>query len=109
LLKKHKKLLYLGSYPNSNQQIEPELMKIVLKNALVDYHLTREWSSSFLDKTLHFLEPKKVAGSLALTAKSEELRHFLSMRHNLSKIYGTEPIPGQMLTPSNLTCEMKNT
>ena len=84
-------------------------MKIVLKNTLVDYHLTREWSSGFLDETLHFLEPKKVVGSLALTAESEELRHFLSMRHNmstLSKIYGTEPIPGQMLTPSNLEVVM---
>jgi hypothetical protein len=106
LKKKHKKFLYLGSYPNSNRQIEPELMKIVLKNTLVDYHLTREWSSGFLDETLHFLEPKKVVSSLALTAESEELRHFLSMRHNLSKIYGTELIPGQMLTPSNLEVVM---
>ena len=84
-------------------------MKIVLKNTLVDYHLTREWSSSFLNETLHFLEPKKVVGSLAFTAESEELRHFLSMRHNmsiLSKIYDTEPIPGQMLTPSNLEVVM---
>jgi hypothetical protein len=80
-------------------------MKIVLKNALVDYHLTCEWSSGLLNKSLFFLAPKKIVGSLALTAEREELQHFLSMRHNISsltKIYGTEPIPGQMLSPSNL-------
>ncbi|GET58091.1 uncharacterized protein LOC107327733 [Rhizophagus irregularis DAOM 181602=DAOM 197198] len=72
---------YIGSYPNSNRKIEPELMKIVLKNTLVDYHLTC---------------------SLALTAEREELQYFLSMRHSTSKIYGTEAIPGQLLKPSYL-------
>jgi hypothetical protein len=84
-------------------------MKIVLKNALVDYHLTRKWRFGLLNETLCFLEPKKDVGSLALTAEREELQHFLSMRHNLStlsKVYGTEPIPGQMLTPSNLEVVM---
>ena len=37
---------------------------------------------------------------MALTAEREELQHFLSMSHNTSKIYGTEPIPEQMLTLS---------
>jgi hypothetical protein len=74
-------------------------MKIVLKNALVDFCLTRKWSSGFLDETLHFLEPKKVVSSLALTAESEELRHFLFMRHNLF-------IPGQIFIPSNLEVVM---
>jgi hypothetical protein len=101
--------LFTGSYPNSNRQIEPELMKIVLKNALVDYHLTRKWSSGLLDKSLCVLIPKKDVGSLALTAEREELQHFLSMRHNtstLSKIYGTEVIPGQFLKPSYLRVVM---
>ena len=84
-------------------------MKIVLKNALVDYHLTRKWSSGLLDKSLCILIPKKDVGSLALTAEREELQHFLSMRHNtstLSKIYGTEVIPGQFLKPSYLRVVM---
>lgn len=96
---------YIGSYPNSNRQIEPELMKIVLKNTLVDYHLSCKWTSCLLEKSLHLLTPKKAVGSLAFTAEREELQHFLSMRHNtstFSKIYGTEPIPGQMLKPSYL-------
>jgi hypothetical protein len=79
-------------------------MKIVLKNALIDYHLTCKWSFGILDESLCLLIPRKAVGSLALTAEREELQHFLSMRHNmstLSKIYGTEPIPGQMLNPSN--------
>ena len=84
-------------------------MKIVLKNSLVDHHLTCKWSSGLLDESLRFLMPKKDVGSLALTAEREELQHFLSMRHNtstLSKIYGTEAIPGQFLKPSYLRVVM---
>ena len=90
-------------YPNNNRQIEPELMKIVLKNTLVDYHLTCKWTSGLLDKSLCLLMARKAVGSLALTEEREELQHFLSMRHNIStffKIYGTEKLPGQMLKPS---------
>jgi hypothetical protein len=80
-------------------------MKIVLKNTLVDYHLTCRWSSGLLDESLYLLTSKKAVGSLALTEEREELQHFLSMRHNtstFSRIYGTEKLPGQMLKPSNL-------
>ena len=78
-------------------------MRIVLKNSLVDYHLTCQWTSGLLEKTLQFLVPKKVAGSLAVTNDfdREELQYFISMRHDTSnKIYGTELIPGNMLEPS---------
>ncbi|RHZ49873.1 hypothetical protein Glove_510g4 [Diversispora epigaea] len=62
----------ISSYPNSNRQIKPELMRIVLKNLL------------------------KAAGSLAVTNEfdREELQHNTS-----NKIYGIEYIPGHMLTP----------
>ena len=79
-------------------------MKIVLKNTLVDYHLTCRWSSGLLDESLCLLMPRKAVGSLALTEERDELQHFLSMRHNIStssKIYGTEKLPGQMLKPSH--------
>ena len=84
-------------------------MKIVLKNTIVDYHLICKWTSGLLEESLHLLVPKKVVGSLAITEEREELQHFLSMRNNIStfsKIYGTEPIPGQMLIPSNLKVVM---
>ena len=102
---KYKKIYYhcSGSYPNSNQQIELELMKIVLKNTLIDYHLTCKWSSGLLEESLSLIMPKKAIGSLAFTAEREELQHFLSMRHNTFtslKIYRTEKLPGQMLNPS---------
>jgi len=103
--KEYKKInyYYTGSYPNSNRQIESELMRIVLKNTLIDYHLTCKWSSGLLEESLSLIMPKKAIGSLAFTAEREELQHFLSMRHNTStslKIYGTEKLPGQMLNPS---------
>ncbi|CAG8709362.1 938_t:CDS:1, partial [Gigaspora rosea] len=74
-------------------------MKIFLKNASVDYHLTQNWTSGLLDNTLHLIKPKKAVGSLALTSTmdNKELKYFLSLRHQTSvafKIYGTEPIPG---------------
>ena len=84
-------------------------MKIVLKNTLVDYQLARKWSSGLLEESLCFLIPKKDVGSLALTTEREELQHFLSMRHDtstISKIYGTEAIPGQFLGPSYLRVVM---
>jgi hypothetical protein len=84
-------------------------MKIVLKNTLVDYHLSCKWTSGLLDESLHLLVPKKAVGSLAITAKSEELQNFLFIRHNTSmhfKIYGTEPLPGQMLNPSYINVVM---
>ena len=84
-------------------------MNIVLKNALVDYHLTCKWSLGILDESICLLAPRKDVGSLAVTSERDELQHFLSMRHNMltqSKIYGTEPIPGQMLMPSNLEVVM---
>src|ERR1043165_4899378 len=70
---------YTGSYPNSNRQIEPELMRIVLKNTLIDYHLTCKWLSGLLEESLSLIMPKKAVGSLAFTAEREELQHFLSM------------------------------
>jgi hypothetical protein len=72
-------------------------MRIILKNTLIDYHLTCKWSSSLLEESLSLIMPKKAVGSLAFTAEKEELHHFLSMRHNtstFSKIYGTEKLPG---------------
>ncbi|EXX73714.1 hypothetical protein RirG_057890 [Rhizophagus irregularis DAOM 197198w] len=84
-------------------------MKIVLKNTLVDYHLSCKWTSGLLDESLHLLVPKKAVESLAITAEREKLQHFLFMRHNtsmISKIYGTEPLPGQMLNSSYINVVM---
>ncbi|CAB5351793.1 unnamed protein product [Rhizophagus irregularis] len=94
---------YIGSYPNSNRQIEPELMRIVLKNTLINYHLSYKWSSGLLKESLSLIMPKKAVGSLAFKAEKDELQHFLSMRHNtstFSKIYDTEKLLGQMLNSS---------
>ena len=102
-------MLSIGSYPTSNRQIEPELMKIVLRNSFVDYYLTHKWSSGLLDKALQLLIPKKMAGSLAVTNNfdHEELQHFISLRNDTSnKIYGTEFIPGHMLAPAHKNVKM---
>ncbi|CAB5391213.1 unnamed protein product [Rhizophagus irregularis] len=71
---------WLFPFERLNGYIESELMKIVLKNTLVDYYLTSRWSSGLFDESLCLLIPKKAVGSLALTEEREELQHFLSMR-----------------------------
>ncbi|CAB5388093.1 unnamed protein product [Rhizophagus irregularis] len=94
---------WLFPYERLNGYIEPELMRIVLKNTLIDYHLSYKWSSGLLKESLSLIMPKKAVGSLAFTAEKDELQHFLSMKHNtstFSKIYGTEKLLGQMLNPS---------
>jgi hypothetical protein len=42
-------------------------MRIVLKNTLIDYHLTCKWSSGLLEESLSLIMPKKAVGSLAFT------------------------------------------
>jgi hypothetical protein len=82
-------------------------MKIVLKDALINYQLSCEWTSGFLKESINLLAPREAVGSLALTTERGELQHFLFMRHNtLSKIYVTEPIPGKMIQPSNFKAVM---
>jgi hypothetical protein len=85
------------------------MMKIVLKNSYVDYHLAFKWSSGLLEETLQLLVPKKSAGSLAITntVDYKELQYFIALRDNMSnKIYGTENIPGYMLAPSHKNIKM---
>jgi hypothetical protein len=84
-------------------------MKIVLRNSLVDYHLTCKWTSGLLENSLQLLVPKKAVGSLAVTNTfdQEELQHFISLRDDTSnKIYGNESIPGRMLMPSHKNVKM---
>jgi hypothetical protein len=87
--KEYKKIYYYcaESYPNSNQQIEPELMRIVLKNTLIDYHLTCKWLSGLFEESLSLIMPKKAVGSLAFTAEKDELQYFLSIRYNTSTFW----------------------
>jgi hypothetical protein len=63
----------LGSYPTSNRSIEPELMRILMKNAQVEYRISlvdRKDSELPLDKVLSILK-KKVRGSLRMTENFE--------------------------------------
>ena len=86
-------------------------MKIVLKNSFIDYHLTFEWSSGFLEETLQLLAPKKSVGSLAVTNSfdNEELQHFITLRDDIiNKIYGTENLPRCMLIPSYIKVKMSS-
>jgi hypothetical protein len=73
----------LGSYPTSDQSIEPKLMCILIKNVQVEYRISlvdRKDNKLLLDKVLSILD-KKVYGSLRMTKnfESEDLIAYLDI------------------------------
>jgi len=91
----------LGSYPTSNRSIEPELMRILMKNAQVEYRINsvnNDETELLFDKILPLLD-KKVRGSLKMTEnfESEDLIAYLDMADKItigSDIMGTERYSG---------------
>ena len=73
----------LGSYPTSNWSIEPKLMRILMKNAQVEFRINSADSNGarlLLDQVLPLLD-KKVCGSLKMTEnfESKDLIAYLEM------------------------------
>jgi hypothetical protein len=99
----------LGSYLTSNRSIEPELIRILMKNAQVEYRIhsvNREDGAGLLLDQLLLLLDKKVHGSLKMTEnfKSEDLVAYLEMADKIDTggvIEGTERYPREMMKPIN--------
>jgi hypothetical protein len=96
----------LGSYPTSNRSIEPELMRILMKNAQVEFRINSADSNGarlLLDQVLPLLD-KKVRGSLKMTEnfESKDLIAYLEMADKIDTanvITGIERYPGEMIKP----------
>ena len=58
-------------------------MKIVLKNALIDYHLSCEWTSGLLKESINLLAPREAVGSLAVTANAPNRSNQIRFNLNL--------------------------
>src|ERR1043165_5652472 len=94
----------LGSYPTSNRSIESELMRILMKNAQVEFRINLADSDDaklLLDQVLSLLD-KKVRGSLKMTEnfESKDLIAYLEMANKIdiaNVITGIERYPGKMI------------
>ena len=94
-------LQFLGSLPNSNRKIEPELMRRLMFNGQIDSII----SSGVEMKGLEFLDNRPSIGSLSVTDQfsSDEIYRFWMNSQNIkeSRIFGSENFPGKFLKPSS--------
>ena len=108
---------YIGSYKNSNRNIEPELLKIMNENSFLQYFLSNYDNDLYDNDLLHtffdIIKPKKSAGSLAALDEfeSDEYENFIRLSHiEDDSASGMEPFPGELMNPyheMNLQKEMK--
>ncbi|GET57071.1 hypothetical protein GLOIN_2v1883106 [Rhizophagus irregularis DAOM 181602=DAOM 197198] len=91
----------LGSLPNSNRKIEPELMRRLMNNNRIRYIIT----SSAQMKGLELLENHPTVGSLSENDQfaSDEMERFWLNSKNIQEFTVTrcEAFPGEMLKPTS--------
>ena len=91
----------LGNLPNSNRQIESELIRRLMFDKQIDSSIC----SGVETKGLDLLEKQPSIGSLSSTDQFEadELRRFFMISQNIQKSYisGCERFPGEFLKPTS--------
>ena len=91
----------LGSLPNSNRKIEPELMRRLIFDSQVESIIS---SSGVEMKGLELLGRRPSIGSLSVTDEfsSDEMHRFWMNSQNILvlKVSGSENFPGEFLKPS---------
>ncbi|GET67105.1 uncharacterized protein LOC110233779 [Rhizophagus irregularis DAOM 181602=DAOM 197198] len=93
----------LGSFPNSNRQIEPELLRIIMRNWRLDNLVSVQSNNVKLVEALKLIQPRSTSGSLAAydNFNYTELYQFRKVffQEVDETIVGSEPFPEEMLTP----------
>jgi hypothetical protein len=91
----------LGSLPNSNRKIEPELMRRLMFDSQVESVIS---SSGVEMKGLELLGKRPSIGSLSVTDEfsSDEMHRFWMNSQDIqaSQVSGSEDFPGEFLKPS---------
>ena len=94
-------LHFLGSLPNSNRKIEPELMRRLMLDSQID-NIIR---SGVETKGLELLDSRPSIGSLSINEQfsSDEIFRFWMNSRNIKEsiISGSERFPGEFLKPSS--------
>src|SRR5436190_21386908 len=57
--------IQIGSFPNSNRQIEPELLRIIMQHWRLGDLLSFQSNNTKLVKALKLIKPRETSGSLA--------------------------------------------
>lgn len=95
--------MLIGSFPNSQRQIEPELLRIIMQHWRLDDIVSAQSDNIKLAEALELIRPRKTSGSLAADDNFEfaELCRFrkIFFLDVDDTIVGNEPFPGEMLTP----------
>src|SRR5437762_1173117 len=95
--------IQIGSFPNSNHQIEPELLQIIMQHWRLGDLLSSQSNNTKLVKALKLIKPRETSGSLADydNFNFAELYQFrkIFFQEVDDTIVGNEPFPGEMLTP----------
>ena len=97
----------LGSFPNSNRQIEPELMRRLMNDNRIETII----GTGIQTKGLELLENRPTVGSLSENDQfsSDEMERFWLNSRNIQEsiITGCEAFPGEMLklTSENVVLE----
>src|SRR5579859_408709 len=93
----------IGSFPNSYRQIEPELLRILMKHSRLDVLISAQSSDNKLIEALKLIQPRRTSGSLAAydNFNYAELYQFRKVffQEVEDTIVGSEPFPGEMLIP----------
>ncbi len=96
-------LLYLGSFPNSHRQIEPELLRIIMQNWRLDNILSHQLNNDKLFEGLKLLKPRSTTSTLAAYDELDynELFRFRQIfcQEIDNTINGSEAFSSEMLTP----------
>ena len=97
---------FLGSFPNSRRQIEPELLRIIMHNWRLDDLLSKQLDNSKLTEALKLVQSRITLGSLAAYDNFEfdELYWFRQIYRLETEdtITDTEIFPGEMMSPKKI-------
>src|SRR2546430_13650380 len=95
--------IQIGSFPNSNRQIEPELLRIIMQHWRLGDFLSSQSNNIKLVKALKLIKPRETSGSLADydNFNFAELYQFrkIFFQEVDDTIVGNELFPREMLTP----------
>uniref|UniRef100_U9TB73 Uncharacterized protein n=1 Tax=Rhizophagus irregularis (strain DAOM 181602 / DAOM 197198 / MUCL 43194) TaxID=747089 RepID=U9TB73_RHIID len=88
-----------GSFPNSNRQIEPELLRIIMRNWRLDNLVSVQSNNVKLVEALKLIQPRSTSGSLAAydNFNYTELYQFRKVffQEVDETIVSSEPLPGE--------------
>ena len=95
--------MLIGSFHNSQRQIEPELLRIIMQHWRLDDLVSVQSDNIKLVEALKLIKPRATSESLAADDNFEfaELCQFrkIFFQEVDDTIVGSEPFPGEMLTP----------